>query len=160
MKDSMKVSIKQSKIQIVMMVIAAILLSTAINLSANDSGKNAPLELNWDMLSKVKIVLKDSRYQPEFDNSIVGLDGKIVKLRGYIVPLEQGKEHTYFMISANPISSCFFCGGAGPETMAEVRTARAVPFGYEPIDIIGTLRILEDDPMGLFYSIKDARLGS
>ena len=52
---------------------------------------------------------------PKFDDAIQDLEGKEVFISGYIMPIDE--EFNYYAISANSFARCFFCGGAGPETV-------------------------------------------
>ena len=61
-------------------------------------------------------------------------------LSGYFIPIEVD---TVFVLSAMPFSSCFFCGGAGPETVAEVRMDK-IPEDLSPaafVKVKGTLKL-------------------
>ena len=84
------------------------------------------------------------------------LDGKVIQVRGYIIPTEGYKSHTEFIFSAFPYSMCFFCGGAGPETVMEVTTKTPVKFTAEAIILNGTLRLNADDINRLMYFLEDA----
>ena len=57
---------------------------------------------------------------PVFSETLKQLEGKEVTIKGYIIPVEGYKSHTEFVFSAYPYNMCFFCGGAGPETVMEV----------------------------------------
>ena len=54
---------------------------------------------------------------PKFDKELLAIEGEEVTLTGYVIPYESDSS---FMLSALPFASCFFCGGAGPETVAEI----------------------------------------
>ena len=57
---------------------------------------------------------------PVFADEIKTMNGKMVEVKGYIIPVEGYKNQKEFVFSAFPYSMCFFCGGAGPETVMEV----------------------------------------
>ncbi|MDX2285894.1 MAG: DUF3299 domain-containing protein [Bacteroidia bacterium] len=57
--------------------------------------------------------------KPTFSPEIRQLDGKEIIISGYILPVSTGSNLYY--LSANPFSSCFFCGGAGQESVMELR---------------------------------------
>ncbi|MEZ4748561.1 MAG: hypothetical protein R3C41_21030 [Calditrichia bacterium] len=42
-----------------------------------------------------------------FSQDVQNLDGTTVKLRGYMMPLDQVKRRV-FILSANPVASCYF----------------------------------------------------
>lgn len=96
--------------------------------------------------------------KPVFSEDIKKLDGEEVTVRGFIIPTEGYKSHTEFIFSAFPYSMCFFCGGAGPETVMEVVAKKPVKFTAEAITLKGTLRLNADDINRLMYALEDARM--
>ena len=84
------------------------------------------------------------------------LDGKQVKIAGFIYPLEGGETHRRFLLSAYP-PSCPFCLPGGPAELVEVECAEAVKFSYEPVTLAGRFSVLKDDPGGLLYRLSEAR---
>jgi hypothetical protein len=103
---------------------------------------NEELEMNIEM--------------PIFSSQITALEGKIVEVRGYIIPLEGYKSHQEFVFSAFPYSMCFFCGGAGPETVMEVEAKHPIVFTNDPITLKGVLHLNGSDINRLMYILKDA----
>ncbi len=93
---------------------------------------------------------------PMFSSQVKALEGKTVEVRGYIIPLEGYKSHQEFVFSAFPYSMCFFCGGAGPETVMEVEAKHPIVYTNDPITIKGTLRLNNDDINRLMYILTDA----
>lgn len=95
---------------------------------------------------------------PIFSNDVQKLEGKEVMVKGYIIPVEGYKSHKEFVFSAYPYSMCFFCGGAGPETVMEVKAKNPVPFTADPITIKGVLHLNSKDVNKLMYSLSGAEL--
>ena len=56
---------------------------------------------------------------PEFPVELKSLVGKEINLEGYYLPIDVDGD-AYIILSKFPYSQCFFCGGAGPESIAEV----------------------------------------
>jgi len=52
---------------------------------------------------------------------------------------------------------CFFCGGAGPETVMEVEAREPIEYTADPITLKGTLHLNPDDINALMYKMTDAR---
>lgn len=77
----------------------------------------------WDLFARVKFEAKYIKeansyfLAPVFDQKIISLAGTEITLKGYYMPMET--EQNQLIISKNPYASCFFCGGAGPESVAE-----------------------------------------
>ncbi|MEN0002541.1 MAG: hypothetical protein AAF798_00310 [Bacteroidota bacterium] len=93
---------------------------------------------------------------PVFSEQTKSLEGKEVTIRGYIIPVEGYKNHSEFVFSAFPYSMCFFCGGAGPETVMEVYAKEPIKYSTEAITIKGTLELNDSDINRLIYALKDA----
>ena len=96
--------------------------------------------------------------KPVFSEDIKKLDGKEVTVKGFIIPVEGYKSHKEFIFSAFPYSMCFFCGGAGPESVMEVLAAEPVEYSAESVVLKGTLHLNSEDVNKLMYSLTNARL--
>ena len=94
--------------------------------------------------------------KPVFSDGIKSLDGKEVTIKGYIIPVEGYKSHNEFIFSAFPYNMCFFCGGAGPETVMEVYSKEPVKYTAEAITIKGKLELNSDDINRLMYALNEA----
>lgn len=93
---------------------------------------------------------------PVFGDATKELEGKEVTISGYIVPVEGYKSHNEFVFSAYPYNMCFFCGGAGPETVMEVTANEAVKYTTERITLRGKLLLNRDNINRLMYIMTDA----
>ena len=118
----------------------------------------------WTTLSKVKIERKfdpSMNFEvdyPTFSEEILALNGKEITLEGWMIPLDELRGENYFVLSALPFANCFFCGGAGPETVMEVFTDEKVEFEVDRIKVKGRLRLNATDPMQLMYILNDAEI--
>jgi hypothetical protein len=122
----------------------------------------AQTDNTWKTLSKVSYRKEYDELmgfkvdKPVFSDVIQSLEGKQVTLKGYIIPVEGYKSHKEFIFSAFPYSMCFFCGGAGPETVMEVKAKEAVKYTTESIVLTGTLRLNSDDINRLMFRLENA----
>lgn len=96
--------------------------------------------------------------KPVFSDYIKNLEGKQITLKGYIIPVDGYKSHKEFIFSAFPYSMCFFCGGAGPETVMEVKAKEPIKYTTESIVLTGILRLNSDDINRLMFKIENAVL--
>ncbi|MCS6930282.1 MAG: hypothetical protein NZM43_12405 [Saprospiraceae bacterium] len=77
------------------------------------------IPLDWQVLRDVQYKRKyHAEYDEYFEYPIFGpkvraIEGKKIEIQGYIIPLGGG----VYALSKNPYAACFFCGGAGPETV-------------------------------------------
>ena len=109
----------------------------------------------WSLLSATTIKMTNGKLGPAFSPTLQHLNGQTVKLQGYILPLEAGQTHRYFLLSAwSP--TCPFCLSAGPEAMVEVRAKTAVKYSMDAVVVEGRLLLLENDPGGMFYRLVEA----
>lgn len=83
-----------------------------------------PSIVPWETLADVKFVEQyfeeDDAYYlvPTFGPSVVALEGREITMKGYLIEIDPATG--FYVLSKNPNSSCFFCGGAGPETIVEL----------------------------------------
>jgi len=94
---------------------------------------------------------------PTFGASVKALEGKTIKIKGYIIPIDlDGK---VYALSAFPFSSCFFCGAAGPESVMTLLFKDEKARKYKADDVAtftGTLRLNPNDPEEFIYVLDDA----
>lgn len=117
----------------------------------------------WKVLSKVttkgqfNAETGEVNYVPVFSKYVKDLKGKEVILTGYILPVEAKIEGS-LTISAFPFSSCYFCGGAGPETVVIlIPKFPIIHRPNKPVVVKGRLKLNEPyDPQHLYYTLLDA----
>ena len=97
---------------------------------------------------------------PDFGASIKALENKEVTITGFVVPVEMyaGEGQEFLILSAFPASSCFFCGGAGPESVIEVYPTSESAFSSlkRTVTFKGKLELNPDDFSHLIYILRDA----
>ncbi|GAA4431464.1 hypothetical protein GCM10023091_02220 [Ravibacter arvi] len=80
--------------------------------------------ITWETLTDVsynrKFNQKEEMYfmYPTFGGKVRQLEGKVVTIRGYMIPVDETGE--FYVISEKPMAQCFFCGGSGPESLIEL----------------------------------------
>ncbi|MEX0729153.1 MAG: DUF3299 domain-containing protein [Aquisalimonadaceae bacterium] len=94
---------------------------------------------------------------PVFNDEVRSLNGKDVRIQGFMLPLENTEQHSHFMLTSTP-PSCFFCLPGGPESIVEVKADRPVDFSFEPVVLAGRMELMEDSDMGLFYRLNGAKV--
>lgn len=140
-----------------------------INLTSNFlfSQKQEPIPITWKMLSDVKFFEEyNKEYDfnvmvPKYGKSVKDLEGKIVEITGYAIPLEEiGMDQDILVLSANTYASCFFCGKAGPESIMDIKPKKKIK-GIKvdkKLRFRGKLELNERDLTKLYYILKDAVL--
>ena len=133
----------------------------AIQDLAAQSGTNESL---WKTLARITYKKEYDEFlgfkidKPVFSDQIKALNGKEVTVKGFIIPVEGYKGHKEFILSAFPYSMCFFCGGAGPESVMEVSAIEPIEYSAEAVVIKGKLKLNSDDVNKLMYSLTEAKL--
>ena len=106
------------KRRIVLPVIFSLLSLTGRDFIAAGPGEGIPI--TWKTLTDVTFrerlnAQRDFIKIPTFGSSVKELEGKQVQIKGYMIPVSLPDD--IYVISEKPMSSCFFCGSAGPETL-------------------------------------------
>ncbi|MEO7253323.1 MAG: DUF3299 domain-containing protein [Casimicrobium sp.] len=110
---------------------------------------------SWRVLAQVELVKQDRKMVPKFESAVTALDGTVVKVQGFMIPLDIGDRQRRFLLVAAP-PHCAFCLPAGPDAMIEVRAKSDIRYGFDAVAVSGKLQVLRDDPAGLYYRIVDA----
>lgn len=109
----------------------------------------------WEALAQVSVTRHKDRYVPEFSKQILALDKREVRLRGFMLPLDQGFGHKHFLLSAQP-PECGFCVPGTAEQFAEVKAKTPVKPVTGPITVSGIFALVRDDSGGLLYRLTEA----
>ena len=126
------------------------------------SAQDQPIKAHWFTLSSIPL---DGNWKPNqeppfplFTDNVKQLDGKMVSVEGYAIPLDpSGNQIT---LSANPYSACFFCGKAGPASIMTVlfsspeKSLRTDDYIY----LTGRMRLNYYDPSTPYYTLEHAKL--
>tara|TARA_B100000767_G_C19661415_1_gene491131 strand:- start:417 stop:773 length:357 start_codon:yes stop_codon:yes gene_type:complete len=93
-----------------------------------------------------------------FPKPIEKLNGIQVSITGYVLPLNV-KERSY-VLSAYPYSSCYFCGGAGPESIVGLKiTDLKKIIETDAVRTFSGILELEKRPKnGFYFTLNNARL--
>ena len=117
---------------------------------------------NWKTLGTLEYEKSKDEYGeifvPKFGDQIRKIEGKEIELSGYIIPFEGMFEPDHLIVSSVPVASCFFCGGAGPESVAEIYLKEPVKYTAKKVTFRGTLTLNDSDVDQLMYILKDARI--
>lgn len=114
-------------------------------------------DASWQALLEVSYEVAEGRVVPVFPDDVQALDGRRLRLTGFMVPLEQRKQQTHFLLSFYP-PSCGYCVGGGPTSLVEVFSAEPVEFSYDSVSLSGTFALVPDGAEGVFYRLMEAVL--
>jgi hypothetical protein len=103
-------------------ILNKILIVFFLGLSLSLAGQE---NITWTTLADVQF---EQEYSPDsglshdkanFGDIVKSFEGEEVIIQGYVIPLDA--MGISYALSRNPNSSCFFCGGAGPETVISLQ---------------------------------------
>ncbi|SEL63763.1 hypothetical protein SAMN04487910_2874 [Aquimarina amphilecti] len=119
-------------------------------------------ELSWNDLAEVSfrnvynVHYDDYFLKPTFGAGIESYKGSKIIIRGYFIDFSS-EDDQFYMVSRNPMSSCFFCGGGGPETIVEVIFKNKPNYKMDQVvKVTGILELNEDDVDHCNYILKQA----
>lgn len=119
-------------------------------------------ELTWEDLTDVEfkdvyVEELDAYYwKPIFGPSVENLEGRKFHITGYVIPVDIDED--FYVLSRYPFANCFFCGGAGPETVVDLQFTDS-PREYatdERLTFAGELKLNSDDVYQMNYIIVGA----
>lgn len=123
-----------------------------------------PRKITWDTLRDVTFKKKWNAnegmfiLEPQFGEKVKELNSKEIVLTGYMIPVDI--DANYYVLSANPFASCFFCGQAGPESVVSVKFKNlSKRFNTDDrVSIKGKFRLNANDINDLNYIIDAAEV--
>ena len=123
-----------------------------------------PRKITWDTLRDVTFKKKWNAnegmfiLEPQFGEKVKELNSKEIVLTGYMIPVDI--DANYYVLSANPFASCFFCGQAGPESVVSVKFKNlSKRFNTDDrVSIKGKFRLNASDINDLNYIIDAAEV--
>ena len=119
----------------------------------------------WDVFTLVQYELKYiEQFGGEFDVPVFpaelkARDGKEFVLEGHYLPFDIDEKT--IVISKFPYAACFFCGGSGPETIAEIQLAKKLSRRLKPDEIIkvkGKLKLNDSDYDHYIFILEEASI--
>lgn len=109
--------------------------------------------ISWVLSSPEEIFAGFQR--ATFSPEMRALEGKQVIITGYLLVLD-GRQSVY-LLSKNPMASCFFCGNGGPETIVDLKFSELPSFVMDDLlSVKGILYLNGDDPNACYYRIENA----
>lgn len=128
---------------------------------------SAQERINWDILADVSFVseyveeMGTMQSIPRFGEDPKNYEGKEISISGYTIPIDG--TGTYYVLSKFPYANCYFCGGAGPETIIELSLKADAQRRFktdEHVTIVGKLQLNENDVYRLPYLVVEATVES
>lgn len=126
----------------------------------------------WEDLLTLKFDIRfdesvdDVIFEPKISKKVRQYEGQIIEIEGFIIPHDIAADAMaslddngqQFMFSAFPLASCFFCGGAGAESVMEAFPKDPLQYTDRKVKIRGRLEFNTTDFLKLPYQLKDVVL--
>ncbi len=118
-------------------------------------------QLTWKDFTDVKFKPEyNEKYDvnflmPTFGEKISAYKREVISIKGYFLDISGSGD--VFLVSQNPMASCFFCGAAGPETIVEVNFKEKPHFKTDQIVIVaGVLALNKNNVDHCNYILNEA----
>ena len=137
-------------------ILAIVLFCTALHATSQTVLEWSDLSegISWEYPPSFETVVPGFQ-KATFGPKMRALEGKEVVIIGYLLVLD-GRQ-TIYLLSKNPMASCFFCGNGGPETVMDLTFSEKPKFEMDDlVSVQGTLRLNGDNPNGCYYRIENA----
>ncbi len=122
-------------------LLAMVLGALVLQYWSGSSGFQSAIELDWRQLGEMDYITGKAPKELE------ALDGKLVKLPGFMVPLEDNqKDVTEFLLVPNA-QACIHVPPPPSNQMVYVKMKKGTSSFYEPIWVYGTFKIITKKSM-------------
>ncbi len=141
----------------------------AFTINSLSEAKRVGSDKAWDLLLndvKIKYVyaINFDTYlpRPKFGKDLKELDGQQVTIKGFFLPVDV--TGSVFVVSYNPMKTCFFCTGSGIETIIEISPKADQQHKFKKlktdnyIELNGVLQLNAKDYQHLVYVLNEAEL--
>jgi hypothetical protein len=111
----------------------------------------------WSKLIKcaVKYDEKAGTYGITLTPEVKALDGQVVTVKGFVLPMDGSDRTRHFLISRNtPV--CLYCPPGEPNEVIEVRAPQGVEWSEKITTVRGKLHLIDDEEKALFFRIENA----
>ena len=116
--------------------------------------------LNWAQLTGAQIRYEEAAVFAEFPEEVSSRSGEVVRMTGFMMPLDPNLKQSRFLLTGFP-PSCFFHIPGGPAGVVEVFADEkdgGIEASYSPILIEGEFEAIGRSETGVLYRLHQARL--
>lgn len=111
----------------------------------------------WDLLIDTPLDYGRDGVTARFPAALQAMEGKPVRLAGFMLPLESALTQRHFLLTANP-PACLFHPPGGPTSVVDVQAGNGIENSLDAVVIEGRLRLVARSADGLIYRLENARL--
>lgn len=114
---------------------------------------------SWAVLESTKEIQRQQSgtiySKPDFSPRVKALNGKRIRVNGYVMPLQNAARQSHFVLLAYP-PDCPFHLDPAPTQFLEVRVVKAIAVNSNVRTIEGVLTLAGADESGIFYKLTNA----
>ncbi len=113
----------------------------------------------WQTLRRcaVRYNGKTGLYSLEPTPEVKAMAGKVIRVRGFTLPLDGSDKTAHFLIGINtPV--CFYHPPGDPNEVIEVSTDHPIDWTEKPATVEGTFGLMNNGEMGVFFRLTRARV--
>jgi len=124
-----------------------------------NGGHPEALDPVWNLLSATPTETdrKSGLLTAAFPDDVKQLAGKPLKIDGFILPLEMGRQTLHFVLTRRN-AGCPFCPPSKPTEAIEVLMMDTVQVTGDLITVEGDLVLQSSSSQGMFYQLRKAKL--
>jgi hypothetical protein len=112
----------------------------------------------WKDFAQCKIKPdKDFSFSIIYTPSAKAMNGKVITISGFMVPLDSKEKFSHFLLSRRAVT-CGFCAPSRPNEIVEVFSSKPVMYEENFVTISGTLILPNDGKKGIFFQMKNAEV--
>jgi len=112
--------------------------------------------LNWSQLMKTELSLVEDEVKVDFPNEILEQDGELVRVSGFMMPMDSSLKQKHFLLTSSP-PHCFFHIPGGPAGVIEVFSEDGVESSWGPVVVEGKFELVSAPEMGVIYKLHHAQ---
>lgn len=113
--------------------------------------------LSWGELMSARVRYENMAIVADFPKAITERAGDVVRVSGFMMPLDPSlKQHRFLLTSSPP--SCFFHVPGGPSGAIEVLSEAGIEASWDPVVVEGRFEPQSKSKLGVVYRVLDATL--
>jgi hypothetical protein len=124
-----------------------------------NGGHPESFDPTWNLLATAKVAVdaKSGLMTADFTPDVRRLEGKTMKIEGFMLPLEMGRASIHFALTRRN-SGCPFCPPSQPTEAVEIMTTTLVKLTADLITLSGVLYLHPSSDQGMFYQLRQAEV--
>ena len=113
----------------------------------------------WDTLIKTKIHVDEKKglYSATYPPEVKALDGKMVTITGFMLPVETTVKFKHFIL-AKRTPTCPYCPPGEPNEIIDIWLDKNTEYTENLLTITGTFGFMNNQQFGMFFKLTNGKL--